>query len=529
MPWSVRIVDWQGDVLGAGVVVTRDSILTCAHVIRANTGEVAADAVVRVEFVGRPDLPAREARVLRWFPPQADHTGDIAVLRLAKAVPADIVGELRRRPVKRATKVRAVGFPVGAPTGLEATASVRTSHGPRNEWVLLTPYEPGPTIRQGYSGAGVIDAHGDLIGIVVAVYEADNASSMIPVETILKYVPQLDLQITGEPRLDQSIVDRVRPEFGDAAFGRAVAAFLSGVSDKSLLSVSMDDAPTERYAELARMLVLSDRERSPREADGAPPVPLDSVAAALDVSGMDTDEVHRRLADRLGPAPAGSDNDLDPAGLLIVLIGVDEARTPESLVPRIVEPFVQQGARILLVFRHAGSRVRALADAFQSTLHDGAPFPELAAKIDQVRAAERMARGQYRVTARLVKVDVRPSDSSSSLRMDLSGLRAARSKASAAQLEQARAALADRAQAALEAAVRLTGFLRKQDDRLTELLGRLDSYRAMADSLSGALPNALGTRYRLAEAALMARPVDLAEAEALVEAYAAAVRDRRPR
>ncbi len=524
-PWAVRIVDQQGEVLGAGVILGEEFVVTCAHVVRASARDQTPrlDAVVRVEFVGMPTLPACDATVVEeaWFPAPADGTGDIAMLRLAHPVPPGIGAKLRRRPMTVGRKVWVAGFPGGVRDGLEAEATVRHAHGPRNEWVQLNDTLAGPNVERGYSGAGVADASGEVLGILVVVFPGKSASSMIPVETLVKYVRFPDDWLAGRPALDQSIVDHLNNAPGDGTFGREVADFLTGLGDQSILTTSMAAAPEARYAELARVLVLADRERRPGDADDAGPVPVDTVAVAVDVSGLSVDEVRRRLIDRVGPPLTdGPDQGAELPGLTIVLDGVDEAQAPEALVEQIVGPLAKRRVRLLLVFRSAGSAAESMVTEIEPDLP---AFPELTAKVDQVRAAERMAWELYGRTVPEIVVDAPPPRRTAALRIELSLLRARRSQLDTTRLEQARAAFAAEADAALDAMVRAMRELRERSERREELRGRLDAYRAMAASQSRSDGAGLVSLYGKADAVLRAKPAQLDEAAVRVDDYVAAV------
>src|SRR5688572_31447613 len=80
--WRVRIRHGDGEILGAGVLLGRDTVLTCAHV-------VPADRAVLVDFVGMPGAAPVPARADRraWIPEsggQGDPSGDVALLRLER-------------------------------------------------------------------------------------------------------------------------------------------------------------------------------------------------------------------------------------------------------------------------------------------------------------------------------------------------------------------------------------------------------------------------------------------------------------
>ena len=97
-PWRVRIRDQHGEVRGAGLLLATGQILTCAHVVHAeSTGACPAEPVT-VEFVSVPGTPARLGTVAahNWVPVHRDMTGDIAVLDLDSGPP-----DVRPAPLRR--------------------------------------------------------------------------------------------------------------------------------------------------------------------------------------------------------------------------------------------------------------------------------------------------------------------------------------------------------------------------------------------------------------------------------------------
>lgn len=161
--------------MGAGFLVTDTLVATCAHVVtRAlRVPEPAVDAPagpVRLDFFPLwPDgvVPAT-AEVHWWEPVLPDLTGDIALLRLAAAVPGT-----RPVPLVAAEDVwqhslRVVGFPEGRDHGLSIDGRLlaRQALG----WIEMLTSEGGGRIEQGFSGSPVWDNDlGGVVGMTVAV------------------------------------------------------------------------------------------------------------------------------------------------------------------------------------------------------------------------------------------------------------------------------------------------------------------------------------------------------------------------
>jgi Trypsin-like peptidase domain len=91
----VRVHGAQGQIVGAGFVVGPEKILTCAHVVARALGladdeDPPADAEMRLDFPLIAPGETVAARVLVWEAPQADNTGDVAGLSLARTPPAGV-------------------------------------------------------------------------------------------------------------------------------------------------------------------------------------------------------------------------------------------------------------------------------------------------------------------------------------------------------------------------------------------------------------------------------------------------------
>src|SRR4051812_41323301 len=82
--WRVRLHDPRsGDVLGSGVLLGGDTVLTCAHVLPGAVAEVT------VEFPEIEGAAASAASVREggWIPPEGPDRGDLALLRLHRPLP----------------------------------------------------------------------------------------------------------------------------------------------------------------------------------------------------------------------------------------------------------------------------------------------------------------------------------------------------------------------------------------------------------------------------------------------------------
>src|SRR2546429_8091855 len=91
-PSLVRIWTADGVVVGAGFLVGKRQVLTCAHVITQALG--LADHPINppqaVIFLDFPLVPPRfrlTARIVQWCPPLSDGKADIAGLELQRDPP----------------------------------------------------------------------------------------------------------------------------------------------------------------------------------------------------------------------------------------------------------------------------------------------------------------------------------------------------------------------------------------------------------------------------------------------------------
>lgn len=206
-PWRVRVLGPRGTV-GAGVLVTGNRVLTCAHVVRtalgAEAGRVQDGAAVTVAFSGSPAGGSTTATVVPggWAPP-VEERADVAVLALDGAPPADTAPATLHRCGRAAGRlVRVYGEGGAAGAGVWVRTRLVGAGGLSPDWVQMDPLTVhGERVRRGFSGAGVVDAaDGSVCGIVVAADMTDGGPGtawIIPVEAVLRYCPLLADAVTS--------------------------------------------------------------------------------------------------------------------------------------------------------------------------------------------------------------------------------------------------------------------------------------------------------------------------------------------
>ncbi|WP_330337130.1 trypsin-like peptidase domain-containing protein [Streptomyces sp. NBC_00557] len=357
--WIARIEAPDGRVLGAGVLLAPDQVLTAGHVVRPGL-----DYVVRL--VGVPELAAVSGTVGEdeHVPPHEDRwgdlSGDLALLRLTEPLPAQHTTRLHRLATPHGP-VSMYGFPAGHEGGRWHGATLVAARG-RDSQVQLRPVE-GELAVPGFSGGGVVD-HGinQVIGIVLGVDEG--FSYMSPTETILRHLPQVAAWTDGAEAVDPRLRTAASAAGGalDVPFATQLASWFRGEGWPVLVAVA--PAHSDRAWTLNRAVTLADRElRSDRNTSGFSHDPPETVPPAgahdlaLDVKGLTAADVMDRIAVRLGIR-----DDIRPerlgalrVPLTAVLVGVDQSAEPVALLG-LADRLARQGARLLLVFRSRGVR-----------------------------------------------------------------------------------------------------------------------------------------------------------------------------
>ncbi|WP_435173376.1 serine protease [Actinacidiphila sp. bgisy145] len=320
-----------------------------------------------------------------------------------------------------------------------------------------------------------------------------------------------------------------------------------------------------RAATLRRALLLADRERSgPAGASAPGPVkgawangsPAAQVASpvatpvtapapargpatepatapsfldlALDATGRGTRWVAERVADRLGVLPegleefggTGYDATVErilaaPATLTLVVVGVDEAADPDTLLG-LLDRLRVHGVRMLLVFRHDGAciaraqsqlviepaqeRQARLVEALTEitgTLADALHERMAVVRADCDRALDALVRA-YAVRAAMA-----------------GALGVATGRGEHPDLGRFERVAARAERHLREAVERLDPLI----ERRAELIGRLDSYQVLHQQAVDSEDLAAEDRYGAARDLLHARPCDLVAAEAAVREY----------
>lgn len=195
---AVRVHDAAGDVVGAGFIIGPNLVVTCAHVVTTAVGgdpegarPPAAPVLVDFPMVDNGHTVA--ARVLRWWPIQADGGGDVAVLELDERVPWPArVPPLRRAEGLWGRPFRLLGFPEYLTDGVWASGEFRDLQ--PSGWVQLQSAPGEPPVEGGFSGAAVWDADtGAVVGMAVAAVARREITSafVIPIEQVLGVDPGL--------------------------------------------------------------------------------------------------------------------------------------------------------------------------------------------------------------------------------------------------------------------------------------------------------------------------------------------------
>lgn len=374
----------QNAVCGAGVLITQDRVLTCAHVV----GD--PHARMWVEFAENPAIPPVAARVAPdgWLPgrPGPDRE-DIAVLALDSPRPQAEPAPLTRH-LERGGEVWLGGYaaPFDA-DGMWLSGRISGLHG---DWVQLDARTNAEVVRPGFSGAAVHTGRRGarpehVVGLVVSwrgdlerELPTDNDlafSYMIPVDRVARLVP-LVAELSGPDGWDHAFADRLRRWFAgtDQPAVRFTVVPAGGGRDRTL----------RHQLHRAHLIHHGGRTR--------PDELVDTLVAQLrpprhqrnryrDWLLEGGDEPERSLA---GPPPA--------AGPVLAVIGLDEDPDPDGLV-RVLARVRTLGFRLLVVVR--GTEGPGL-DAVESALL----VPALDERAEELlRRAEHMERVWLRLGA----------------------------------------------------------------------------------------------------------------------------------
>ncbi|GAA2454163.1 serine protease [Streptomyces macrosporus] len=534
--WRVRIRSQGSDrIIGSGVLLGGDTVLTCAHVLVDRTSPVTVD------FPEIEGADSSTATVLDgcWVPPQGEDRGDVALLRLDRPPPGRPSAPLLRAAAMRGMRVDLCGYAdsLRYVRGAALSATVSLPFGERVQLNLPPSHLP----RRGFSGGPVLDMNDppSVLGITVTRY-FDSAgpaplamAHMIPVETIVRHLPDVRPWVTGPPG--------VRPHLASSAstgrttdfdYAERLAAWLGG-GNPSPVHVTEVERGSGRDRTLQRALALADRELSvdaptvlsTDPAETVPPV--GSLDLAVDARDATVDEVVAQVAERMNlkePDPARALKRLRAGRmpLTVALLGVNESAEPDRLLGLCGE-FAERGCRLLLVFHGTGTRPG------RETEDDLALRHRMGALAERLDALDARLRRLARARARLAGVEP-PGDAVTDLHMDLSLLRHAHRVGEGPTPRWTRAA-----QDRLERLERRTGRAEREADaawetarrgyeRRAELRGELRTYRQLAVRHGRIEDVELDRVYRAAHRALYSGRFAAEDAAEAVAGYVDAVR-----
>ncbi|MFF2846820.1 serine protease [Streptomyces sp. NPDC058001] len=438
--WRVRLrratgepelEETPGDVLGAGVLLGGDLVLTCAHVVRDPVTGRRPDRV-RVDFPsvdGLTDPPARTATVLEghWLPPFGTSRGDLALLTLDEPAPRPSPVTLWRGDPSGAPVV-VDGFPVRDSGGRWISGVCRGAGGHGDERVEFAPSRPEHLVVAGFSGAAVLQEGTDrVLGIVVESGDRGRRGHFVPTATIARYLPGVRPHVTGPNVIPGA--HSVGPDEARVArphgLQRTVVDWLHaepGAWDTEVLFLDADDARERRALDL--VLTMADRERTPGPPDrpGAPYLAragiaprlgsitllIDATDAALDLPS-DPGPVGVALAalDETLTLSAATGEGTRPA---VAVIGADRSRTEPAVAARVLKDLTERGTRLLLAL--TGS-----AGEFPQTLPYLLPddraerwLERIEGHVGELAAAERRMTRVYRRVERHVAGQARPKE-----------------------------------------------------------------------------------------------------------------------
>ena len=199
-----RIRHANGNVVGAGFLISDSCLLTCAHVVTEALGILretseAPTTLVDLDFPLVPNSPPLKAQVIFWSPVHPGRRGeDIAGLKIQGTIPEGIgIVSLIKSTSLWKHPFGTFGFPQGHNSGVWASGELQ---GPRGDdgWVQIEAVRAeGYPVLPGFSGSPVWDeAEGGIVGMTVAAEKKRTEARtafMIPTEILANAIEALSL------------------------------------------------------------------------------------------------------------------------------------------------------------------------------------------------------------------------------------------------------------------------------------------------------------------------------------------------
>ncbi|NUP53633.1 MAG: trypsin-like peptidase domain-containing protein [Catenulispora sp.] len=212
MLWRARVE--VGNAGGSGTLVTRDLVLTCAHLVQglrdpngdpAENGGAGLSDKAYVTFPGKAEgLPATLYWRGAWK--EQGNLHDIAVLRLDRPAPESvpecvfdaIESSLRPKEGEKSVQIRGLGFPPTVwETGTHVTLRTSIDRVLKDEWLEVDVEKAHlQQLSGGFSGAAVyLPENGAVVGMLTDAILKDGRGPLgkiLPLDTIRRHWEELD-------------------------------------------------------------------------------------------------------------------------------------------------------------------------------------------------------------------------------------------------------------------------------------------------------------------------------------------------
>jgi SIR2-like domain/Trypsin-like peptidase domain len=239
-----RIFNSQGKVVGGGVLVSNQYVVTCAHVITQALG-IPQETLAPPTGLIDVDFPLVEAEhklkasVDFWQPVSAvveppAKVDDIAILKLENELSQKV------QPVRLVSaedfwehSFRIFGFPSGHDDGVWATGILcdKTTHG----WIQMVDVTvAGYKVEPGFSGVPIWDKKlAGVVGIAVAAEkkrEDVKAAFMIPTVLLRDVIPGNFISLPAKPISSPTVDERYQPIISAFTSGKIVPFLGAGIN-----------------------------------------------------------------------------------------------------------------------------------------------------------------------------------------------------------------------------------------------------------------------------------------------------------